>query len=90
MMMGYKLHIMTQATYLEDLPNLPNGVYMLKTYTKLHNGSRNVSIVLHNLMGKLVHLAARWPVVRVVTPNAIPDVTPSPEFLKKLDEMELL
>ena len=90
MMMGYKLHIMTQATYLEDRANLLNGVYMLKTNTKLHNGSHNVSIVLHNLMGKLVHLAAGQPVARVVAANAIPDATPSPEFLKKLDEMEPL
>ena len=59
MMMEYKLHIMTQVMYLEDRANLPNGVYMLKTYTELHNGSHNVSVVLHNLTGKLVHLAAR-------------------------------
>ena len=43
MMMGYKLHVMTQATYLEDQVNLPNGVYVVKTYTELHNGSHNVS-----------------------------------------------
>ena len=89
MMMGYKLHIMTQATYLEDLPNLPNGVYVVKTYTKLRDGSHNVSVVLHNLTGKPVHLAAGRPVARVVATNAIPDATPSPEFLKKLDELEL-
>ena len=35
MMMGYKLHIMTQATYPEDGANLPNGVYVVKTYTEL-------------------------------------------------------
>ena len=88
--MGYKLHAMTQATYLEDQANLPNGVYMVKTYTELHDGSRNVSVVLCNLTGKPVHLAARQAVVRVVAANAIPDVTPSPEFLKKLDESEPL
>ena len=88
MMMGYKLHVMTQATYLEDQANLPNGVYVVKTYTKLRDGSHNVSVVLHNLMGKLVHLAAGRPVARVVAANAIPDATPSPEFLKKLDELE--
>ena len=88
MMMGYKLHVMTQATYLEDQANLPNGVYVVKTYTELHNGSRNVSVVLHNLMGKPVHLAAGRPVARVVAANAIPDAAPSLEFLKKLDEME--
>ena len=88
MMMGYKLHVMTQATYLEDRANLPNGVYVVKTYTELHDGSRNVSVVLHNLMGKPVHLAAGRPVARVVAANAIPDAAPSLEFLKKLDEME--
>ena len=31
MMMGYKLHIMTQAPYPEDQANLPNGVYVVKT-----------------------------------------------------------
>ena len=63
---------------------------MVKTYTELHDSSRNVSVVLHNLTGKLVHLAAGWAVERVVAANAIPDATPSPEFLKKLDEMEPL
>ena len=88
MMMGYKLHIMTQATYPKDRANLPNGVYVVKTYTELHDGSRYVLIVLRNLMGNPVHLPARRPVAWVVAANAIPDATPSPEFLKKLDEME--
>ena len=78
MMMGYKLHVMTQATYLEDQANLPNGVYVVKTYTELRDGSSNVSVVLRNLMGKPVHLAARRQVVRVVAANAVPDATPSP------------
>ena len=88
MMMGYKLHVMTQATYLEDRANLPNVVYVVKTYTELRDGSRNVSVVLRNLTGKPMHLAARRPVVRVVAMNAIPDAAPSPEFLRKLDELE--
>ena len=45
-------------------------------------------MVLRNLTGKPVHLAARRPVARVVPANAIPDATPSPEFLRKLDELE--
>ena len=73
MMMGYKLHVMTQATYLEDGANLPNGVYVVKTYT---DGSCNVSVVLHNLTGKPVHLAAGRPVARVVAANAVPDAAP--------------
>ena len=88
MMMGYKLHMMTQATYLEDRASLPNGVNMVKTYTELHDGSCNVSVVLRNLTGKPVHFPAGRPVGRVVAVNAIPDATPSSEFIKKLDEME--
>ena len=88
MMMGYKLHVMTQATYPEDGANLPNGVYVVKTYTELWDGSRNVLVVLRNLTGKPVHLAAGRPVARVVAVNAIPDAAPSPEFLRKLDELE--
>ena len=61
---------------------------MVKTYTELHDGSRNVSVVLRNLTGKPVHFPARRPVVQVVAANAIPDATPSPEFLKKMDDME--
>ena len=89
-MMGYKLHVMTQATYPEHRAGLSNGVYVLKTYTELHDGSHSTSVVLHNLTGKPVHLAAGRPVARMVAVNAIPDATPSPEFLQKLDEMELL
>ena len=69
MMMGYKLHVMTQATYLEDRVNLPYGVYVVKTYTELRDGSCNVLVVLQNLTGKLVHLAAGRPVARVVAMN---------------------
>ena len=83
MMMGYKLHVMTQATYPEDRTNLPNGVYVVKTYTELRDGSRNVSVVLRNLTGKPVHLAAGRSVAWVEAVNAIPDATPSPEFFEK-------
>ena len=88
MMMGYKLHVMTQATYPEDRANLLNGVYVVKTYTELHDGSHNVLVVLHNLMGKPVHLPVGRPVAQVVAANTIPGATPSPEFLRKLDKME--
>ena len=87
-MTGYKLHVMTQATYPEDRANLPNGVYVVKTYTELRDGSRNVLVVLCNLTGKPVHLAAGRLVAQVVAMNAIPDPAPSPAFLKKLDELE--
>ena len=45
-------------------------------------------LVLRNLTGKPVHLAAGRPVAQVVAVNAIPDAAPSPEFLRKQDELE--
>ena len=87
-MLGYRLHAMMQATYPEDEAHLPNGVYVLKTYTDLLPGSQNVSVILCNLMGKPVHLAAGRCVARVVAANAVPDTKPSAEFLQKLEEME--
>ena len=61
-----------------------------KTYSELHDRSRSLWVVLCNLMGKPVHLAAGRAVARVVAANAIPDVTPSLEFLRKLDKLEPL
>ena len=59
----YKLHVMTHAPYPEDKSSLPNGIYVLKTYTELKDGSRNVSVVLRNLTSKTIHLAPAdvWP-----------------------------
>ena len=87
-MQGYKLHVMTHAPYPEDKANLPNGVYVLKTYTELKDGSRNVSIVLRNLTSKTVHLSAGRCVARVSAANEVPEAVPSPELAKKLQEKE--
>ena len=47
-MQGYKLHVMIHAPYPEDKSSLPNGIYVLKTYTELKDGSWNMSMVLWN------------------------------------------
>ena len=48
-MMFNRLNVMTQAPYPEDKADLPNGLYIMRTYTELKDGSRNVSLVLRNL-----------------------------------------
>ena len=85
-MHSYKLHVITHAPYPEDKANPPNGVYILKTYTELKDGSRNVSIVLRNLTSKTVHLLAGRCVARVSVTNEVPEAVPSPELAKKLEE----
>ena len=85
-MQGYKLHVMIHAQYPEDKSSLPNSVYVLKTYTELKDGSRNVSVVLRNLTSKTIHLAPGRCVARVAAANKVPKAVPSPELAKALDE----
>ena len=85
-MQGYKLHVMTHTPYPEDKSSLPNGVYILKTYTELKDGSRNMSMVLQNLTSKTIHLAPGRCVARVAAANEVPEAVTSPELAKDLDE----
>ena len=84
----YKLHVMTHAPYPEDKSSLPNGVYVLKTYTELKDGSQNVSVVLRNLTSKTIHLAPGRCVARISTANEVPEAVPSPELAKEMAETQ--
>ena len=57
MMMGHWLNVMMQAPYADDKADLPNGLYVMRTYTKLKDGSQSVSVVLWNLTTQPIHLA---------------------------------
>ena len=46
MMMGNRLNVMMQAPYPEDKADLPNGLYVMRMYTELKDGSQNVSLML--------------------------------------------
>ena len=85
-MQGYKLHIMIHTPYLEDKSSLPNGVYVLKTYIELKDGSWNMSVGLRNLTSKTIHLVPGRCVARVATANEVPEAMPSLELAKDLDE----
>ena len=85
-MQGYRLHVMIHAPYPEDKSSLPNSVYILKTYTELKDGRRNVSVVLRNLISKTIHLAPGRCVAWVAAANEVPKAMPSPELAKALDE----
>ena len=86
MMMGHRLNIMTQAPYPDDKADLPNGLYVIRTYTKLKDGSWSVSVVLRNLTARPIHLAQGWVMGRVMAANAVPDAQCSLDLLKKLDD----
>ena len=86
MMMGHCLNVMTQAPYPDDKANLPNGLYIMRTYTKLKDGSQSVTIVLPNLKARPHHLARCCVIGQVVATNAVPEAQCFPDLLKRLDE----
>ena len=77
---------MMQASYSDDKADLPNGLYVMRTYTELKDGSHNVSIMLRNLTAQPIHLARGWVISRVAAANAIPEAQCSPELLKQLND----
>ena len=86
MMMGHWLNVMMQGPYDDDKADLPNGLYAMRTYTELKDGSQSVSVVLQNLTAQPIHLAWGWVMGRVVATNAVPDAQCSLDLLKKLDD----
>ena len=86
MMMGHRLNIMTQAPYSDDKADIPNGLYVMRTYTELKDGSRSVSVVLRNLTARPIYLARGRVIGRVAAANAVPEAQCSPDLLKKLGD----
>ena len=86
MMMGHWLNVMTQVPYPDDKADLPNGLYVMRTYTELKDGSWSVSIMLQNLTAWPIHLARGRVMGQVVAANAVPDAQCLPDLLKKLDD----
>ena len=87
-MMGNKLHVMTQALYYEDHANLPNGLYVCRSYTDLKNRSRNVGLVVHNCTSRPISMNGGRIIGRVVTANVVPNSEPSPKLLQELNKDE--
>ena len=83
-MKGHRLNVLVQPLYPEDKAKLPLGLYVQRVYTKLKDGSRNVSTVLCNGTGKPMNLTARQLVGRIVAANLVLDVVASPELEAKL------
>ena len=86
MMMGHRLNVMTQAPYSDDRADLPNGLYIMRMYTELKDGTRSVSVVLQNLTARPIHLARGRVIGRVAAANGVPEAQCSPDLLKKLGD----
>ena len=77
---------MTQAPYYEDHANLPNGLYVCRSYTELKDGSRNVGLVVHNGTSRPISMNSGRIIGRLVTANVVPNAQPSPELLQELNK----
>ena len=83
-MKGHCVNVMIQPPYQEDQAKLPAGLYIQRVYTELKDGSQNVSTVLQNGTGRLIHLTNGRLIGCVVVANLILDTVASPELEKKL------
>ena len=72
---------MTQAPYTDDMAGLPNGIYITQAYTDMKPGSCQVSVIIHNMTSRPIHLPSGKTVARVLASNAILNA----ELLKKLE-----
>ena len=86
MMMGEKLRVMTQAPYFDDGANLPNGLYVCRTYTELKDGSRNVNVVVRNWTSCPISMSGGRIIGRVVAANLVPEAEISAELMKEVSK----
>ena len=77
---------MTQALYVDDIANLPNGIYIMQMYTELRDRSQSMAVVIHNMLAYPVCLLAGKVIARVMAANEVLATKPSPELLRKLEQ----
>ena len=88
MMMGEKLRVMTQTPYHEDEANLPNGLYVCRTYTELKDGSQNLNLVVRNGTSHPITMSRGRIIGRVVAANLVPEAELSAGLLKEVNGEE--
>ena len=82
------MNVMTQSLKGGDEPYLPHGLSVANTYTEVTSGSKQVAVVVQNLMAILITITKGIKVVQVVAANAVPQVEVTPRTLEKLDEVQ--
>ena len=86
---GAGLNVMTQALHAEDA-SLPQGLTIQNAYTKFHNGSKNVPIVVRNSMAYPQTLRKRTPMVTAVVATWVPDPPMGTGKIEMLDGVQIL
>ena len=83
---GVRLNVITHALCAEE-GSLPQTLMVQNPYTEMHNGSKNVTIIVRNSM-VYPQTLKKIPVARVVTANWVPEPRMWPGMLDMLDEAQ--
>ena len=81
---GVRLNVMTHALHAEE-GLLPQGLMVQNAYTKMHNGSKNVTVVVRNSIYRQT-LKKTILVARVVAADQVPESQMWPGMIDALDE----
>ena len=90
MLLRNNMHVMTQALKGGDGPCLPLGLCVVNTYTEVISGSKQVAVVVKNLMAILITITKGVKVTQVEAANAIPQVEVVPRTLEELNEVQCI
>ena len=70
--LGRNIHVMTQSLKGDDGPHLHHGLSVVNTYTKLISGSKQVAVVVKNMMAILITIGKGIKVTQTVAANVVP------------------
>ena len=89
MLLGNNIHVMVQTLKGGDGPHLPHGLSIMKTYTKLTTGKKQVAVVVKNLTATPITLTKDVKVTQVVAVNVVSTVEVVSGTLEQLDEIQV-
>ena len=84
---GMGLNVVTQALHAED-GSLPQGLTIQNAYTKLCDGSKNVTVVVRNSMAYPQTLRKKTPLVTAVMATWLPEPPMQAIVMEVLDETQ--
>ena len=72
MFLGSNMHVMMQTLEEGERPHLPHGLNIMNTYTKMTTESKQVVVMVKNLIAAPITIVRGLKIARVVAVNAIP------------------
>ena len=81
---GVRLNVMTHTLCADEGP-LPQGLTIQNAYTKMHNDSKNIAIMMRNSTAYPQTLKKKIPVARVIAANQVPEPQVWPGIIDALD-----